>query len=84
MWGCKSWNLTRENLDKLCSFHHCAIHYILSIKWQDVSDKHIKNSEVCVLLYNILNIDALINQKTANYTSGKSLGLVRLPIPRNS
>jgi hypothetical protein len=60
LWGCESWNLTKKNLNKLCSFHQGAIHQILSIKWQDVRDKHIKNSEVCTLLFNISNVDAFI------------------------
>ena len=32
LWGWESWNLTKKNLNKLHSFHHGAIHRILSIK----------------------------------------------------
>jgi hypothetical protein len=67
--GCESWNLMKKNLKKLQSFHHGAIHQILSIKWQQVRDKHIKNTKVRALLYNIPNINAIINRKTANYIS---------------
>jgi hypothetical protein len=67
LWGCESWNLTKKNLNKLCSFHHGAIRRILSIKWQDVRDKHIKNTEVRALLFNIPNVDAFINRRIASY-----------------
>jgi hypothetical protein len=56
LWGCKSWNLTKRNLNKLRSFHHGAIHQILSIIWQQARDKHIKTAEVRALLYNIPNL----------------------------
>ncbi len=69
LWGCESWNLTKRNLNKLRSFHHGAIHQILSIRWQQVRDKHIKNAEVKALLYNIPNVDAFIARRTANYIS---------------
>jgi hypothetical protein len=32
LWGCKSWNLTKRNTDKLMSFHHNAIRRILGLK----------------------------------------------------
>ncbi len=67
LWGCESWNLTKRNLNKLRSFHHGTIRRILSIKWQQVRDNHIKNAEVRALLYNIPNIDAFIARRTANY-----------------
>jgi hypothetical protein len=51
------------------SFHHGAIHRILSIKWQQVRDKHIKTAEVRALLYNIPNVDTFIARRTANYIS---------------
>ena len=25
LWGCESWNLTKQNLNKLTAFHHSAI-----------------------------------------------------------
>jgi len=46
LWGCKTWNLTKQNLSKLTSFHHSAIHRILAISWKQVREKHIKNKEV--------------------------------------
>ena len=69
LWGCKSWNLTRHNLDKLTSFHHNAICQILGINWNHIREKHIKNREVRGLLCNIPNIDAYITRRTATYIS---------------
>ncbi len=31
LWGYQSWNLNKKNLNKLQSFHHGAIRWILSI-----------------------------------------------------
>jgi hypothetical protein len=57
----------KKNLNKLKSFHHGAIRRILKIKWNQVREDHIKNSEVRRRLYNIPNIDAFINRRTAKY-----------------
>jgi len=46
LWGCESWNLTKNNLRKLTAFHHGAIRRILGIKWNQVREPHIKNKEV--------------------------------------
>ena len=67
LWGCESWNLIKKNLDKLKSFHHGAIRRILNIKWNQVREDHIKNKEIRKLLFNIPNIDAFINKRTAAY-----------------
>jgi hypothetical protein len=67
LWGCKTWNLTKQNLSRLSSFHHGAIHRILVISWKQVREKHIKNIEVNGMLCNILNIDAFITRRTAVY-----------------
>ena len=67
LWGCETWNLTKYNLNKLMSFHHSAIRWILDIRWDQVREKHIKNKEVRGLLWNILNIDAYIVKQTATY-----------------
>mmetsp|Transcript_22629 Transcript_22629/g.32396 ORF Transcript_22629/g.32396 Transcript_22629/m.32396 type:complete len:650 (+) Transcript_22629:1533-3482(+) len=67
LWGCESWNLTKNNLRKLTAFHHGAIRRILGIKWSQVREQHIKNNEVRVLLCNIPNIDAFIYRRTATY-----------------
>ena len=32
LWGCKTWNLTRYNLNKLMTFHNPAIRLILDIR----------------------------------------------------
>ena len=34
LWGSKTWNLTKTNMKKLSSFHHCAIRYIFGIRWK--------------------------------------------------
>ena len=67
LWGCEAWNLTKNNLKKIMSFHHSAIRRILNIRWDQVREKHIKNREVRGLLCNIPNIDAYINKRTATY-----------------
>ena len=67
LWGCESWNLTKNNLRKLTAFHHRAIRRILNIKWSQVRERHIKNKEVRGLLCNIPNIDAFIHRRTATY-----------------
>jgi hypothetical protein len=67
LWDFESWNLTKKNPNTLHSFHHGTIHRILSIKWQEVRDKHIKNTEARALLCNIPNANAFINRRTANY-----------------
>jgi hypothetical protein len=67
LWGCESWNLTKENLRKLTVFHHGAIRRILGIKWSQVREKHIKNKEVRGFLCNIPDIDAFIHRRTATY-----------------
>jgi hypothetical protein len=67
LWGCESWNLTKNNLRKLTAFHHGAIRRILNIKWSQVRERHIKNKEVRGLLCNIPNIDAFIHRRTATY-----------------
>jgi hypothetical protein len=67
LWGCETWNLTKQNLNILRSFHHGAIRRILAIKWNQLREKHIKNEEVSTLLYNIHNIDAYTIKRTATY-----------------
>ena len=32
LWGCEAWNLTKNNLNKIMSFHHSAIRRILGIR----------------------------------------------------
>jgi hypothetical protein len=66
LWGCKCWNVTKRNLHKLQIFHHGAIRRILSIKWQDMRDKHIENVKLRALLCNIPNVDTFINRRTAS------------------
>ena len=67
LWGCESWNITKNNLRKLAAFHHRAIRRILGIKWSQVREQNIKNKEVRGLLWKIPNIYAFIYQRTATY-----------------
>ncbi len=67
LWGYETWNLMKKNLNKLQSFHHGAIRHILHIKWHQVREKHVKNREVRAMFYNIPNVDAFINKRTARY-----------------
>jgi hypothetical protein len=41
LWGCETWNLTKQNLNKHMAFHHSAIRRILGIKWDQAREKHI-------------------------------------------
>jgi hypothetical protein len=43
------------------------IRCILHIKWSQVQEKHIKNREVREMFFDIPNIDAFINKRTARY-----------------
>ena len=73
LWGCESWNLTKQNLNKITAFHHrSTIRQILGIRWHQFKEKHIKNKEVRGLLCNIPNIDAYITKRTATYLGKKS------------
>jgi hypothetical protein len=66
IWGCESWNL-KKKLNKLRSFHHGAIKRILHIKCGQVREKHIKNSKVRAIFFNIPNINTFISKRTAKY-----------------
>ena len=67
LWGCEAWNLTKDNLRKIMSFHHGAIRRILGIRWNQVRENHIKNHEVRASLCNIPDVDTFINKRTATY-----------------
>ena len=67
LWGCETWNLTKDNLKKIMVFHHGAIRRILGIRWNQVREQHIKNHEIRGILCNIPNVDAFINKRTATY-----------------
>ena len=53
LWGYESWNLSKHNMNKFTAFHHSTIRRILGIKWSQVREKHIKNTEVRGILCNI-------------------------------
>jgi hypothetical protein len=65
--GAVSLGTSQKTLNKLKSFHNGTIRRILKIKWSQVREDHIKNSEVRRRLYNIPNIDAFINRRTMKY-----------------
>ena len=67
LWGCETWNLTKDNLKKIMVFHHGAIRRILGIRWNQVREQHIKNHEIREIRCNIPNVDAFINKRTATY-----------------
>ena len=53
LWGCKSWVLRWTLLSKLEVFLHRSIRRILNINMVQVMERHIKNSHIRVMFYNI-------------------------------
>jgi hypothetical protein len=41
LWGAKSWNLSKKNLNKLNIFHHLAMGWILGINMERVKNERI-------------------------------------------
>jgi len=82
LWGCESWNLTKNNLHKLAVFHHGTIRRILGIKWNQVREQHQKNKEVRGLLCNIPNIDAFIHRRLSfvKFIYGRENPSLNLPL----
>jgi hypothetical protein len=46
LWECEAWNISKKNIKKLQSCHHTFIRRILKIKWNQVKEQQIKNSQV--------------------------------------
>ena len=67
LWGCKSWNMTEQNLKHLSSFHHKVIKRILSLKWEKVKEEKVMNKEVRWWFNNIPNIETYIIRRTSRY-----------------
>ena len=53
LWGCESWALRQTLLNKLEVFLHRSIRSILNINMVQVRERHIKNSHIRVVFYNI-------------------------------
>ena len=53
LWGCESWALRQTLLNKLEVFLHRSIRRILNINMTQVRERHIKNSHIQVMFYNI-------------------------------
>ena len=53
LWGCESWALRATLLDKLEVFIRRGIRYIMGIKMVQVRERHIKNSHIRTMFYNI-------------------------------
>ncbi len=66
LWDSKDWNLRKKNLNKLQSFHHSAIRFIVNFKCHQVR-KCIYRIEVRAMFYNIPNVDVFINKRVAKY-----------------
>ena len=46
LWGAESWNLNKTNWNKLATFHHSAIRYILNIKWEQVREQRYQTKRI--------------------------------------
>ena len=53
LWGCESWALCQSLLNKLDVFLHRIIRRILGIIMGQVIERHIKNSHIFTMFYNI-------------------------------
>ena len=53
LWGCESWALRHSLIDKIDVFLHRRIISILGIIMGQVRERHIKNSHICTMFYNI-------------------------------
>ena len=63
LWGCQSWALTKVLIKKLEVFHMRCIRRILQIKWDDVREFKIKNSQVRERFKNIDTIENIISKR---------------------
>jgi len=80
-WGAKSWNLSKMNQNKLATFHHSAIWYILNIKWEQMREQKISNEEVRRRFENIPEINFFITRQTWTYI-GKIVHAPEYSIPK--
>jgi len=64
LWGAKSWNLNKANQNKLATFCHSAIRYILNIKWEQLREQKISSEEVRSRFKNITEINFFITRHT--------------------
>ena len=53
LWGCEIWALRQSLLKKIEVFLHFSIRRILGISMGNVRERHIKNSHICTMFYNI-------------------------------
>jgi hypothetical protein len=55
--GAESWNLSKQNLNKLNAFHHSAMRWILGINMERVKNERIKNTSIRRAFCNLPTID---------------------------
>jgi hypothetical protein len=67
LWGAESWNLSKQNLNKLNAFHHSAIRWILGISMERVKNERIKNANIRRIFCNLPTIDYYIKRRDWNY-----------------
>ena len=53
LWGCESWDLRQSLLDKLEVLLHFSTRRILGIRMGHVIERHINNSHIHMIFYNI-------------------------------
>jgi hypothetical protein len=71
----------KKKTKKLQSCHHIFIRQILKIKWNQVREQRIKNSQVRRLFCNIPNIEAFVKRRTAQCV-GKIINLPEDMLPK--
>jgi hypothetical protein len=67
IWGAESWNLSKQNLNKLNVFHHSAIRWILGINMEKVKNERIKNTSIRKAFCNILPVEYYIKRRVWNF-----------------
>jgi hypothetical protein len=67
LWGAKSWNLSKKNLNKLNIFHHSAMRWILGINMERVKNERIKNISTRKAFCNLPSIEYYIKRRVWNY-----------------
>ena len=72
LWGCEIWALRTTLLNKLEVFLHRGIRRILGIKMGQVRERHIENSHIRTMFYNIPCVRNQVAFRKLNYV-GKIL-----------
>ena len=72
LWGCESWDLRQSLLDKLEVLLHFSTRRILGIRMGHVIERHINNSHIQMIFYNIPCVRNQVESRQLTYV-GKIL-----------